>query len=79
LAKDLWSPNNPTIWEHTVKDRHQFVMAQTIVGRVERFAPYVLESKAPLPVPALKPPHFKTAVRARSIEKNFELPVGHLI
>jgi len=62
-----------------VKDGHEFVMAQAIVSRVKRFTPNVLEGEAPLPIPALKPPHFKTAVGTCPIEKNFEFPVGHLI
>ncbi len=79
LAKDLRPTNNPTISEHTVNDSHKVVVAQSVPIRVKRFAGNVLEGEAALPVPALKPPNFKAAVWALAIEKDFELPIRHLL
>lgn len=78
LPKDLRPTNNSTIREYTVKYSHEVVVTQSVPVRVERFAGNILEGEAAVLVPALKPPNFKAAVWTLAIEKDFELPVGHL-
>ena len=79
MAKDLRPTNNPTIREYTVQLSHEVVVAQSVPVWVERFATNVLEDEVAVLVPALKPPNFKAAVWALAIEKDFKLPVEHLL
>lgn len=78
LAKDFRPTNDPTIREYAMKYRHEVVVVQSVLARVECIARNVFEGEMTLSVPSLKPSNLKAAVWALAVEKDLELPGAHL-